>query len=289
VDQRESESFDSTPRDSRSERVGSIGPSGQSTAGIASGVTLLFQGIGMLVRERRLWALAAVPMALCAIALTGTGALIYTNASALFVALTSWLPELEVGAWYEWLWLGPAKLLFGLFEGLLFAAFCGVSLLVALLIANLASAPFLDLLSQRVEWIVQGKVSDLGESGLSAILRDARKSLTNELQRLVFFVAVWGVVSLGGVLIPGGQLIAPPILFVFTALFLPLDYAGYHFDRRQIPFLMRRRWLRDHLPVMLGFGSTAMATALVPGLNLLLLPSLVVAGTLLALRLPVEA
>jgi uncharacterized protein involved in cysteine biosynthesis len=39
--------------------------------------------------------------------------------------------------------------------------------------------------------------------------------------------------------------------------------------------------------MMLGFGGTAMATALVPGLNLLLLPALVVAGTLLAIRYPV--
>ncbi|MBW2723266.1 MAG: EI24 domain-containing protein [Deltaproteobacteria bacterium] len=277
---RESDAIGSQPREPQS--VAAVG-------GVVSGVRLLFEGVGMLLRERRLWALAAVPMTLCTLALAGTSLIIYANAAALFLALTSWLPGLEVAAWYEWLWLGPAKLLFWLFEGLLFAAFCGVSLLVALLVANLVSAPFLDLLSQRVELIVQGKVSDLGESGLSAIIREGRKALTNELQRLVFFVAVWGVISLGGVLIPGGQLIAPPLLLVFTALFLPLDYASYHLDRRQIPFLMRRRWLRDHLPVMLGFGSTAMATALVPGLNLLLLPSLVIAGTLLALRLPVEA
>jgi uncharacterized protein involved in cysteine biosynthesis len=39
--------------------------------------------------------------------------------------------------------------------------------------------------------------------------------------------------------------------------------------------------------MMLGFGFTALGTALVPGLNLLLLPSLVIAGTLLALRHPI--
>ena len=77
-------------------------------------------------------------------------------------------------------------------------------------------------------------------------------------------------------------------LLLFTVLFLPLDYAGYLFDRRQISFIARRNWLSDNLPIMLGFGSTAMGTALVPGLNLLLLPSLVVAGTLLALRHPID-
>ena len=52
--------------------------------------------------------------------------------------------------------------------------------------------------------------------------------------------------------------------------------------------MARRNWLSDNLPTVLGFGSTAMATALVPGLNLLLLPSLVIAGTLLALRHPID-
>jgi uncharacterized protein involved in cysteine biosynthesis len=251
-------------------------------------VGILFEGIGMLVRERGLWALAAVPVTFCAVALIATASLIYLNATPIAEGLTSWLPALEVTAWYQWLWMGPAKLLFGVFEYLLFALFCGVSVLLSLLIANLASAPFLDVLSQRVEAIVAGSVTEDSGSGFAAIVSGARRSMTNELQRLLFFVAVWGLISLAGVLIPGAQLVAPPALMLFTAIFLPLDYAGYLFDRRQVSFNARRQWLRENLPTMLGFGSTAMGTALVPGLNLLLLPSLVVAGTLLALRHPIE-
>jgi uncharacterized protein involved in cysteine biosynthesis len=37
---------------------------------------------------------------------------------------------------------------------------------------------------------------------------------------------------------------------------------------------------------MVGFGAAAFVICLVPGLNLLLIPGLVVAGTLLALRHP---
>lgn len=262
-------------------------PRAGSGGGIGGGVRLLFEGIGMLVRERSLWALAAVPVTFCALALITTGSLIYLNAADLFALLTGWLPGFEVTAWYEWLWMGPAKLVVVLLEHLLFAVFCGVSVLLSLLLANLASAPFLDGLSQRVEAMVAGTVSDASDGGLAAIADGARRTIANEFQRLVFFVAVWGVISLAGVLIPGAQLVAPPALMLFTAIFLPLDYAGYLFDRRQISFIARRDWLRDNFPLMLGFGSTAMATALVPGLNLLLLPSLVVAGTLLALRHPI--
>jgi uncharacterized protein involved in cysteine biosynthesis len=260
-------------------------PRAETGRGMGAGMLLLFEGIGMLVRERRLWGLAAVPVLFCSAALITTAALIYLNVGTLFETLTSWLPGIEVSAWYEWLWLGPAKLVIGLFGYMLFALFCGVSGLLSMLLANLASAPFLDVLSQRVEGLVSGKISESGGAGLVA---DARRTLTNEFQRLMFFVFVWGVISLMGVLIPGAQLIAAPALMLFTAVFLPLDYAGYLLDRRQVSFLARRHWMRDHLPTMLGFGATAMATALVPGLNLLLLPSLVVAGTLLALRHPIE-
>jgi len=37
---------------------------------------------------------------------------------------------------------------------------------------------------------------------------------------------------------------------------------------------------------MVGFGGAAFGTGLVPGLNFLMLPTLVVAGTLLVLRYP---
>lgn len=258
-----------------------------SGGGVTAGVLLLFEGVGMLVRERSFWALAAVPVTFCALALITTGLLIYLNAADLSGMLTGWLPGLEVTAWYQWLWMGPAKLVVGLFEVLLFALFCGVSVLLSLLLANLASAPFLDVLSQRVEAMVAGTVSDASDGGFAAIVDGARRTIANEFQRLVFFVAVWGVISLAGVLIPGAQLVAPPALMLFTAIFLPLDYAGYLFDRRQVSFIARRDWLRDNLPMMLGFGFTALGTALVPGLNLLLLPSLVIAGTLLALRHPI--
>jgi uncharacterized protein involved in cysteine biosynthesis len=247
----------------------------------------VLEGSRVLIRDRSLWSLAAVPVVFCTLALGVAGSLVYFNAADLYAALTSWLPILEVTAWYQWLWLGPAKLAIGALGAAIFAVVSGLSVLVALLIANLASAPFLDLLSQRVEQNVLGGVVDSGESGFAAIAAEVRRTMAGELQRIVFFVAVWGAISLFGILIPGAQLVAPLLLVLFTAAFLPLDYAGYHLDRRQVSFRARRDWLQKHLSMMLGFGGTAMATALVPGLNLLLLPALVVAGTLLAIRYPV--
>jgi CysZ protein len=254
--------------------------------GPVGGFRTLLQGLGMLVRERRLWLLASVPVGFALVALVVASVLIFENASDLYTLLTGWLPLYQAGSWYTWIWIGPLKLIVASFGYLLFLLFSGFLLLLSLLVANVASAPFLDALSQRVERIELGEAFDFGEAGLAAIWGEARRSVAHEAQRLLFFVGVWGVIALGGVVIPGGQLLAPPLLLVFTALFLPLDYAGYSLDRRHVSFAHRRSWVRANLAVMLGFGGGAVAISLVPVLNFLLLPSLVVAGTLLALRCP---
>lgn len=109
------------------------------------------------------------------------------------------------------------------------------------------------------------------------------------LRRLAFFVAVWLAVSALGLLIPGGQLLVAPVLTGFTIFFLPLDYASYTLDRRKLTFVRKRDWLLAHRGVIAGFGATSFALCVLPGVNLFATPVLVVAGTLLALRLPEPA
>jgi CysZ protein len=142
------------------------------------------------------------------------------------------------------------------------------------------------VLSRRVEQLERGEVVESGEGGLGAILREGGRSLVNEAQRTFFFLSVWILLTLVGVIVPGGQIVAPPALVIFTILFLPLEYAGFVLDRRQVPFRQRRAWVLSDLPRMASFGAAAFAACFVPFLNLLMFPGLVVAGTLLALRYP---
>ena len=106
---------------------------------------------------------------------------------------------------------------------------------------------------------------------------------------MVFFLLLQGAIVTVGLVVPGGQLLAPPALVLVTVLFLPLGYAAYTLDRRAVPFAARRRWVTEHVALMLGYGGTAFVAFLVPGLNFLLLPVLVSSGTLLALRYPPDA
>ena len=271
---------------------GSFGSAGRSAAGAVdsalSGSRLILDGLSMLRRERSLWGLAAVPLLLSLVAVAGAISGIVVEAAAIHGFVTDWLPVLEAGAWYTWLWIGPAQLALALLGYVLFIVFSAVCIAAACLIANLLASPFMDALSARVERILTGSIVQSSE-GLAALLRDAPRSLANEVRRLGFFLGVWALIFGFGVVVPGGQLVAPPALAVLTALFLPLEYSGFTLDRRQVSFRQRRAWVRGNLWTMVGFGGAAFVICLVPGLNLLLIPGLVVAGTLLALRHPPAA
>ena len=254
-----------------------------SFADLRNGLSLFGEGLGFLRRESRLWPLAMVPILFATLLVALDVSIFWARFDSIHAAWISLLPVLEATSWWTWLWVGPGKALFWLVGWLGVLAAFALSLVAALLLANLLSAPFLDLLSQRVEAIARGALPSQRESW-SSVLRETLQSFVAELQRLVFLASIWIGLSFVGFVIPGAQLLTGPLLVAVTIALLPLDYAGFALDRRRIPFRVRRRWLRDHLPMMLSFGGVAFVACLVPGLNLLITPVLVTAGTLLVLR-----
>jgi len=119
---------------------------------------------------------------------------------------------------------------------------------------------------------------------VTEIIRKKRDGGELSAEEIAFFVAVVGPLTLIGFAVPGAQLVCGPAVFAFTVFFLPLDYSSYTLDRRHIAFRERRRWIVSRAPLMAGFGLAAFLACAVPVLNLLAMPLLVVAGTLLALR-----
>lgn len=249
-------------------------------SGVVGGASLLSEGMGFLRAHRALWPLASVPVVLATLAVGVAATWFWIELAAVHGAFVERMPELEAGAWWTWIWVGPARALLFLMAWVgVFLSFA-IAIVAALLTSNLLSAPFLDLLSQRVEQIVNGHViaSGLGSVG------EALRSFRAELQRLFFMGSVWLGLTLAGFILPGAHLVTGPLLIGVTILFLPLDYAGFALDRRGVSFAARRRWIRTRFPTMVGFGATAFAACLVPVLNVLVMPSLVTAGTLLVLH-----
>jgi CysZ protein len=239
----------------------------------------------LLLREQTLWAPALMPIALSMGAVAGTAALVLGHAAWLYARITFWMPALEPSSWLAWLWVGPALAVLHLAGALAFLLVLGICLALAFLVASLLAAPFHDLLSQRVERVVTGRLLEEGSPGLSGALRDAARALFEEARRVLFFLALLGpLVLLGGVL-PLLQIVTGPLALLLTVLFLPLDYASYTLDRRRYSFRDKRRWIRDHAGAVLGFGAAGFSIGLVPVLNFAAMPLLVVSGTLLVLRL----
>lgn len=260
-----------------------------SMTGAADGFGLFREALGILRREPGLWSLAALPMVLTAAAFAAAVMLLTTFFGEIHAFVTGWLPALAANAWYQWLWIGPAVAILWLVGKALLVALAIAMFVAAFVLANLLAAPFLDALALRVEALEAGVPPPEGESGLRAIVRDGAHAVREELRRLAFFVAVWAGVTVAGIVIPGGQLLVAPVLTAFTIFFLPLDYASYTLDRRHLSFARKRAWLSANAAVAAGFGATGFLLCAIPVLNLAATPVLVIAGTLLALRLPEPA
>jgi len=259
--------------------------------GFAAGARAIPRAIRMLRAERVLWPWAALPAAVNVIAFGLAATVFYTFAlDPLTASLQESLSVAEPEVWYAWLWLGPLKLLAWMARGLVITLFAVLLFASFFVLGGVIASPFLDVLSQHVERIHLGRDPENATApaeGIGLAMRSALWSMGQEARRAAFLVAgQLGFFALA--LVPGLQPIAAVGAFVFGALFLSLDYTGYSFDRRTIPFRQRRQWVWDQRAGVLGFGGAAFATLLVPGLNFLSLPVFVTAGTLIALEWPPE-
>jgi uncharacterized protein involved in cysteine biosynthesis len=255
---------------------------------LASGFRLPLEGLRLLWRERRLWPLAMVPLLLSLAAFGTAIGLIVAYSGELYGWATAWIPVLEVERWYQWLWIGPARAGLAALGAAFFVTLAATGLVAAYLMASLLASPFHDALAARVEQLVTGAVVDESASGVGGLVREGGRAMLEELRRMAYFLALTLPLLLAGWFVPGAQLVTGPAIMAVTIFFLPLDYASYTLDRRHVSFPDKRRWLFAHKTVMAGFGAAAFLTCLVPGLNFLAMPILVVAGTLLALRLQPE-
>lgn len=233
-----------------------------------------------LLRSRReLWIWAALPMLLNMAAFAVAAAVFFSQLDALTSWAQGWLSVADPDSWFGWIWVAPLRAAAWLARGVLVLLFAVATYLTFTLVGGVIASPILDTLSHRVELARTGEVA--GQEG--PVLASALRSVIEEGKRVLFFATVQlAILALG--LVPGLQVVVPFLALGFGAWFLPLEYTGYALDRRGVSFRERRAWLWRHRGAMLGFGSAALPTFLVPGLNFLCLPWLVTAGTLLALE-----
>jgi CysZ protein len=227
---------------------------------VAAGAWHVPAGFAILLRNPRLWPLAALPVALAAL-LMFLGAVL-----GIFL-----IPPVEArfgptpGAYPVWIEL-PASLLF-------WTAMVGTGVFLGLGIALLLATPALEQLSRQVERRVRGAAVDSNHSLVWELAQSLRGGF-------YFLLAAPGVFLLG--LIP---ILGPFLSAMWGGRAVALQMTDPGLTRQGLSFRGRWGWHREWLPESQGFGLAGMIGLLVPFANLLLGPALVAGGTLLVLSL----
>ena len=193
-------------------------PAGELAAALRS-FALPAAALRLLLRERRLWPLAAVPLLLSALAVAGALAAVTVWAGPLHALTTGLFPSVRADSWIDWLWVGPLGALYFVLGKLLFLLAAALAVVLAFALAGLLAAPFQDALSRRVEVLVAGRVEERAAGGLGGLLREGGRALREEARRLAFFLSLSAAIAGFGLLIPGGQLLAGPALAALSMVF----------------------------------------------------------------------
>ena len=189
---------------------------------------------------------------------------------SLFESFLTWM-ESKLPSWLQWLdWL-----LWPLFVlALVILVFYGFTL-----VANLFAAPFNGLLAEKVELYLTGRPLDEG-GGWKQALITLVPTLIDELRKLLF-AAFTAIPFLLLFLIPGINLAAPALWFLYTAWILTLEYSDYPMGNHGLEFREMRMCLRRKRTLGLGFGAATAGLTMVPIVNFVVMPSAVAGATAL--------
>jgi CysZ protein len=174
-------------------------------------------------------------------------------------------------SWLSWL----RYLLWPLFAmASLIIVFYGFSIL-----ANLVASPFNGLLSAAVERHLTGHTNDTPFTW-AAVGREVLRTVGAELRKLAYFT-LWALPCLILFIIPGINLIAVPLWFVFGAWMMAIEYVDCPLGNHARPFPAVKQVLRERRKLALGFGSIVMALTMIPIVNFFAMPVGVAAATAL--------
>lgn len=183
-----------------------------------------------------------------------------------------WLDELllwteaRVPSWLDWL------------EWLAWPLFVAIAILVVVfgfvVVANLLAAPFNGTLSEVVEARLTGRAPP--SLPWLTMMKRLPHTMVQETRKLLYYV-LWAIPFL---LLSCVFVVGAPLWFLFGAWMLALEFGDYPMDNHGVPFPEMRRRLRRRPWHALGFGSMTALAFLVPGLNLIAMPTAVAGATI---------
>jgi CysZ protein len=193
----------------------------------------------------------------------------WEGTGAAIAHLVEWLP-----AWLDWL----SWLLWPLFILMVLA----VVFYTFTLVANLVGAPFNGLYAEKLEYKLTGTPPPSSGRVVDTLL-GVKDAVISEFIKFGYLISR-AIPLLILTFIPGLNVFAPLLWFVFGAWMLALEYLDYPMGNHAILFKTQRERARLRRGLMLGFGSVITVMTLIPILNFLAMPVAVAGATQLWVR-----
>jgi CysZ protein len=153
-------------------------------------------------------------------------------------------------------------------------------------ITKLFSAPFNDLLSEKVEETSNDQFQP-AEGSVSHFLNALFPTILEEVKKLALIISGFAILYIA-TLLPLLQLIAIPLLMVYSVLVVAIDFLDYPMARRQMNISAKIQMVKRFMPELLGFGTITFALFLIPLFGLIILQLAVIGATLLFIQFEKE-
>lgn len=233
------------------------------------GLADCFKGLGLIIQPgiRRY---VVVPLGINVVLFAGA---IYL----LSQQMSGWMEQL-LPSWLSWL------------QWLIWPLFAVTVLLLVFysftLLANLIAAPFNSLLAARVEAHLTGSKPENMDS--EKFWKLAMRSFAAELHKLLYFIK-WLIPLLIVTIIPGINIVAPFLWFLYAAWSFSLEYIDYPLANRGMLFADIRQYNRTNRLRALGLGTSVFVMTSIPFVNFLAMPVAVAGATRLTTRTAEQA
>lgn len=185
----------------------------------------------------------------------------------------------------SWLNPDPDSWYYSLVDGMLVVlkVIFGFALLIIFaytftLVANLIASPFNSLLAERIEADLKGTLDTRQHSSTMHVLKSIPHILRSETSKILYLL-LWLIPVLVLYLIPGINIIAPVVSFIFGAWMFTLEYIDYPMGNHGYYFSGIRRTARKRRQLSLGFGSAVTLLTSIPVINLVAMPVAVAGAT----------
>lgn len=207
--------------------------------------------------------------------------------------MTAFLPSaqaIDPAAWQGSWWREVVGWLLGLLEGVLVVlqwlilplyllASAVIAFFTFTAVANLIASPFNGMLSAQVERRRTGRMPPDVPEG-AGVLVSAMGAVVDELRKIAYF-ALLALPLLVAMFVPVINLATPALWALYGAWVLALEYSDFPLGNHGHTFRVQRRIVRERRFLHLGLGSAVLALTIIPGLNLVAMPTGVIAATML--------